>query len=112
MNYRNFKMKGVILPVVQPSTYSTLGVHESPPLASVVRYLVPIALLAVLSPVNPHSVKGFLPHTPQVPASFLPKYRTYHCPVQFCMGQVSLAWWKVLSLKYSMIPPSQLQLYR
>ena len=61
--------------VVEPSTYSTLGVHESPPLASVVCYLVPFALLAVPSPVSPHSVKGFLPYPPQVPGSSLPKYR-------------------------------------
>jgi len=59
------------------STYSTLGVHESPPLAIVVCYLVPFALLAVPSPVSPHSVKGLLPYTytPLVPWSSLPKYR-------------------------------------
>jgi len=28
-----------------------------------------------------------------------------YCPVQFCMGQVSPAWGKVLSLKRSMITP-------
>jgi len=75
MNCRNFKLKRVILLVVQPSTYSTLGVYESPSLASVVCYLVPFALLAVLSPVSPHSVKGFLPHTPLILGSSLPKYR-------------------------------------
>ena len=74
MNCRNFKLKHAIL-LVEPSTYSTLGVHESPPLASVICYLVPFALLLVLSPVSPHSVKGFLPYTPQVPGSSLPKYR-------------------------------------
>jgi len=44
MNCGNFKLKRVILLVVQPSTYSTLGVYESPPLASVVCYLVKFAL--------------------------------------------------------------------
>ena len=71
MNCRNFKLKRVILLVVQPSIYSTLGVYGSPSLASV----VPFALLAVLSPVSPHSVKGFLPHTPLILGSSLPKYR-------------------------------------
>ena len=69
---QKFQTETCHLLVVEPSTYSTLGAHESPPLASVVCYLVPFALLAVLSPVSPHSVKGFLPCTPLVPGSSLP----------------------------------------